>query len=91
MNGLQLLQSGLPPTYTLHIQICGGRKLCALLLCVMFIVRINPLLTHLTLRSKTSFLKPRPNALDPSGVFGVAVGVSTHTLVFLHERVVDQA
>lgn len=49
------------------------------------------LITHLTLRSESGLLQTRPDALDPAGVLRVAVGVSTHTLVLLHERVVHQA
>lgn len=47
-------------------------------------------LTHLTLRSQPGLLQPGPNALDPACVFWVIVGVSTHALVLLHERVIHQ-
>lgn len=46
--------------------------------------------SHLTLAAQTRLLQPRPDALDAPGVFGMRVGVSTHALVLLHERVVHQ-
>lgn len=48
-------------------------------------------LTHLALRSQPGLLQPGPNALDPACMFWVVIGVSTHTLVLLHQRVVHQA
>lgn len=48
-------------------------------------------LTHLALRSQPGLLQPGPNALDPACMFWVIVGVSTHTLVLLHQRVIHQA
>lgn len=48
-------------------------------------------LAHLALRSQPGLLQPGPNALDPACMFWVIVGVSAHTLVLLHQRVIHQA
>lgn len=47
--------------------------------------------TYLTLAPEPRLLQPRPDALDPAGVLGVAVGVPAGTLVLQHQGVVHEA
>ena len=46
---------------------------------------------YLAFAPEARLLQPRPDALDPPRVLGVAVGVPTGTLVFQHQRVVHEA
>lgn len=46
---------------------------------------------YLTFASEAGLLQPRPDALDPAGVLGVAVGVPAAALVLQHQRVVHEA
>lgn len=52
--------------------------------------RSDPSPTHLALRPQPRLLQPRPDALNAPGVLRVAVGVSAHALVLLHQGVVHQ-
>lgn len=84
VNSLQLFQRGLPPTDTLRTNThrCNSRMPFTTLFDAHRGTFSSP--THLTLRSESGLLQPRPNALDPARMLRVAVGVPTHALVLLH-------
>lgn len=85
MDRLQLFQCGLPAPHALQAH--GKSFVCKMRNDDMR-VTAQLCFSYLALSPESSFLQPGPDALNPSGVLGVAAVVAARTLVLLHLSVI---